>query len=161
MTLLGIVSSARPIERGRDRAPAGSRQHSPRFEELTFAGGRPPTLRVASYPHSLDPKVTFRRPRPNIPNHAHLGYWVWAGVASGLLQNESITFGNFFEAIKTARIWAAQACKTLGGGAADAPSRQKLREYEQEILSQQLESVQIKSKTESELLLKLLDKAYL
>ena len=82
-----------------------------------------------------------------------------AGLMSGLLKVTEPHFGDFLEAIKDARVWAAYACGSHGG-ASETPDLDTLRRFETSLSGRQLESVQTKSPTESELLLKLLDKAY-
>lgn len=80
-----------------------------------------------------------------------------AGLVSAYIHESEPRFGHFLEAIKRARVWAAYACGSHGG-ASETPDLEALRRFEASLT--QLESVQSKSATQSELLLKLLDKAY-
>ena len=88
-----------------------------------------------------------------------------AAIASELYRKKvqapdrAFSFQDLFFATKKARFWAAYACRTIGG-AAGSPGLWELESLEREINGSGAQQVEVRSKTESQSILHLLDVAY-
>lgn len=82
-----------------------------------------------------------------------------AGLMASLYKKDAFSFGDFIEAIKNARLWAAYACTKLGG-ANECPDRKTLRDFEKEAIKNEFYPIEIKNISDSDLILRLLDKVY-
>jgi sugar/nucleoside kinase (ribokinase family) len=82
-----------------------------------------------------------------------------AGLVSQLYQKPDFSFGNFYDAIEEARIWAAYACRTLGG-ATNCPDIRALEDFHKGISKGQSDPVEKLNMKQADQILRILDKAY-
>lgn len=82
-----------------------------------------------------------------------------AGVVSQLCNKPNFTLDEFQASIRTGRLWAAIACKTIGG-VGDCPSAQELQEFNQWLEEKGAKEVEIKESEHTTEIMSLLDIAF-
>jgi sugar/nucleoside kinase (ribokinase family) len=95
----------------------------------------------------------------NIVDSTGAGDAFGAGLVSMLYKKEALDFDDFQKAIKKARVWAAYACKSIGG-ANDCPDNSTLHTFELELMGKEFNSVEVRNLNDASLILRLIDKAY-
>jgi len=82
-----------------------------------------------------------------------------AGVVSQLCNNPDFTIDEFQASIRIGRLWAAIACKTIGG-VGDCPTPQELNEFDQWLVDKGAREVEIRESEHAAEIMSLIDIAF-